>query len=155
MATTARFGVHAGRDVPHAGHKGHFVRHFLEMVVAMFIGMGIGKILFTGIFAAADMTYDEALVRYTAPCLIMMAFNMSVPMALWMRHRGHAWRSTGEMVAAMFVPAFALIGLLWVHVLTNDGPVFALLHVAMIPAMIIAMYVRRAEYGSMTPANEE
>ena len=33
-----------------------------------------------------------------------MAMNMTIGMAVWMRHRHHGWGPIGEMSAAMFFP---------------------------------------------------
>lgn len=34
---------------------------------------------------------------------------MTVPMVLWMRHRGHSWERGGEMAAAMNLPLLPLL----------------------------------------------
>jgi hypothetical protein len=47
----------------------------------------------------------------------LLAFNMTLPMVLRMRHRGHSWERGGEMAAAMVVPALALLVLFWLGVI--------------------------------------
>ena len=76
-----------------------------------------------------------------------MAFNMTLPMVLWMRHRGHSWDRGGEMAAAMFVPALALLVLFWVGVIPK-GTVVPLQMVLMLPAMILVMLYRVDEYSA-------
>jgi hypothetical protein len=35
--------------------------------------------------------------------------HMSLPMVLWMRHRGHSWERGGEMVAATVLPVLPFL----------------------------------------------
>ena len=76
----------------------------------------------------------------------MMAVNMTIGMAVWMRHRGHGWAAIAEMSAAMFVPLALLIGPFWAGVLSGDA-LLVVMHVLMVPAMAIAMLHRRDEYA--------
>jgi flagellar biosynthetic protein FliP len=124
----------------------HFVHHLGEMLLAMVIGMIVLGMLDRGILAAAGTSASH--VRDTAPELVavVMASNMSAGMAVWMRHRGHAWARIAEMAGAMFVPALAAIALFWGGVI-QSGAILALEHVAMIPAMIAVVLVHRGEYS--------
>jgi hypothetical protein len=87
------------------GTRRRFVRHFFEMVGVMMLGMivlgmamrEVHVLLFGSGFAAA---WDDHVVL----AAFAMAFNMTVPMVLWMRYRGHSWERGGEMAAAMNVP---------------------------------------------------
>jgi hypothetical protein len=45
-----------------------------------------------------------------------MAFSMTVPMAGWMLFRGHGWRNSAEMSAAMLLPAGPFVVLAGFHV---------------------------------------
>jgi hypothetical protein len=65
---------------------------------------------------------------------------------VWMRYRGHGWAPIGEMSLAMFVPVAVLIGPFWAGVLSG-GALLGGMHVLMLPAMVIAMLVRREEYA--------
>jgi hypothetical protein len=81
-----------------------------------------------------------------------MAFNMTVPMVLWMRYRGHSWERGGEMAAAMnlpLLPAFMLYGL---GVIPSEG-VLGLQMMLMIPAMLGAMVYRKEEYSAAHTAH--
>ena len=114
-----------------------FVRHFLEMVAAMFVGMAV-------LGAASAVLLD--LPDRTAVTLIEMAISMTVPMVAWMRVRGHGWRASNEMAAAMLIPAAGALALLGTGVLTDADTLLMLEHVVMLPAMLVAMILRRDEY---------
>jgi hypothetical protein len=112
-----------------------FVRHYVEMVIAMFVGMGV-----LGAPAAVLLDIESDTLQ-----LLNMAVYMTAGMVAWMRYRGHDWLPTAEMSAAMFVPTFAAIGLMWNGAI--DFPLaMTLEHVVMFPAMLVAMLLRRDEY---------
>jgi hypothetical protein len=124
----------------------HFIRHYTEMLIAMFLGMAV---LGTALAAAlAPVGIDVGDWRDDAPALMLlgMAFTMSVPMVAWMRYRGHGWAPAWEMTAAMFVPSVAAIALLWTGAIDDTGTLLAIQHVAMFPAMLGVMLVRLDEY---------
>jgi len=50
------------------------------------------------------------------------------------------------MSAAMFVPAFAVVGLLWADVATDVHGLMGIEHTAMFTLMFVAMLLRRDEY---------
>jgi hypothetical protein len=79
--------------------------------------------------------------------LFAMAFTMTVPMVGWMRYRGHGWRACAEMSAAMFLPTLVVVGMLTAGVGGDVHSLMAIQHVAMFPAMFVAMLLRREEYG--------
>ena len=74
-----------------------------------------------------------------------MATNMTVGMAVWMRHRGHGWAPIIEMAGAMYVPLALLIVPFWLGALPG-GALLAGMHVLMFPAMWLVMTRRPAEY---------
>ena len=115
-----------------------FIRHYFEMLIAMFVGMGV----LAGVPAAAGLELDAV-----EPALLWMAFTMSVPMVAWMRYRGHGWAPSWEMTASMFIPSFAAIALLWTGVAEEHGTLMAIQHAGMLPAMLVAMLLRRDEYS--------
>jgi hypothetical protein len=123
-----------------------FARHYVEMVVAMLLGMfvlgGIGAVLLglVGIDTGDWHTDAPALM------LLEMAFTMSVSMVAWMRYRGHGWAASWEMTASMFLPTFAAIALLGLGVVEDGGALMAIQHVVMFPAMLGVMLLRRDEY---------
>jgi hypothetical protein len=125
----------------------HFARHYAEMVVAMFLGMLVlGP---PAAWAMGAMGIDWGRLTDNAPALMFlgMATTMTIPMVAWMAYRGHGWRANTEMSAAMFVPTFAVIGMLWAGLLTDLGALMVVEHVAMLLAMAGAMRLRPAEYA--------
>jgi hypothetical protein len=84
----------------------------------------------------------------SAPRLIAMFVTMTVPMVAWMRFRGHGWRPSSEMAAAMLVPTLGVLALLWSDLVTDFGTLMALEHVVMLPSMLAVMLLRPDEYGA-------
>jgi len=117
----------------------HFLRHYLEMVAAMFLGMAI-------LGLPADRALDALGATSDAFMFLGMATTMTVPMVGWMLYRGHGWRANAEMSASMFVPTFAVIGVLSAGLLTSIGALMVIEHVAMLLAMAGVMLLRPAEY---------
>ena len=115
-----------------------FVRHYVEMLIAMFAGMAV----LGGGVAAAGVEVDPPAVE-----LLWMATTMSVPRVAWMRDRGHGWAAPWEMTASMFIPSFAAIALLWMGVAEERETLMAIQHAGMFPAMLAAMLLRRDEYS--------
>jgi hypothetical protein len=134
-------GSTSGADRRHQHRRGsrrRFALHVGEMTVAMTVGMIIGMGFLSDLLAIpASDAQSQAL---------LMAGSMSVAMAVWMRVRGHSWRSSTEMTLAMIVPAVALFPALWLDVISGDT-LIALEHVVMLPSMLGLMVYRRSEYG--------
>lgn len=124
-----------------------FVRHYVEMLVAMVLGMVVLGTPATVALSAAGMSMSE--LHNDAPTLMLlgMAVTMTVPMVAWMRHRGHGWPASAEMSAAMFIPAFGVIALLWGGLIEDIGALMLIEHVAMLLSMLVAMLLRREEYS--------
>ena len=113
----------------------HWLRHLVEMSVAMMIGMCVG----VGIFAAIlGVSYHQLVLQDPTAALIVMAVAMTVPMVAWMRIRRHTWRHSMEMGAAMLLPAIPFLGCLWAHVFSKapNGPYMAVSIVAMLGLML-------------------
>jgi hypothetical protein len=121
----------------------HFVRHYVEMLLAMIAGMvALGAPLGIALEAAGlDLTED-----LPAASLLSMAVVMTIPMVAWMRRMGHGWRPCWEMSASMFVPTFGAMALMGAGVI-GFGSAMTLEHVVMLPAMLVAMLLRREEYS--------
>jgi hypothetical protein len=119
----------------------HFIRHYIEMLVAMFVGM----LVLVGVPAAigADVTDWDGAPDLS---LLVMATAMSAPMVAWMRYRGHGWAPAWEMTAAMFVPTIAAIALRWAGTVEDGHDLMMIQHVAMFPAMFAVMLLRLDEY---------
>jgi flagellar biosynthetic protein FliP len=113
------------------------VRHYLEMVVAMFAGM----LVLGALRSALGLTV--AFATHPGTSYVLMATDMALGMAAWMRFRGHGWGCTVEMCAAMYVPAL-LLPLVWSGVL-GAMAFMVLAHVAMLVGMLAVLVRRRAE----------
>jgi hypothetical protein len=119
-----------------------FIRHYVEMVVAMFVGMAVlGLPLY-----AMGTGWHELAVDAPALGFLGMAASMTVPMVGWMAFRGHSRRANVEMSAAMFVPTFAVIALIAADLVTDTGVLMSIEHLAMFVAMAAVMLARPAEY---------
>jgi hypothetical protein len=113
------------------------VRHYLEMVVAMFAGM----LVLGALRSALGLTV--AFATHPGTSYLLMATDMALGMAAWMRFRGHGWGCTVEMCAAMYVPAL-LLPLVWSGVL-GAMAFMVLAHVAMLVGMLAVLVRRRGE----------
>ena len=102
----------------HVGGRFQFARHLGEMMVAMWIGMPLGRGLFAVIFGSAS---SAAVRQHDVAWTLLMALAMTAPMVAVMLYRGHSARSAGEMAAAMMGPALPLVALKLAHVIS--GPV--------------------------------
>ena len=121
-----------------------FLRHYLEMIMAMVVGMVV-------LGAAEAMLLErvgwaETLTRPETDVLIM-ATNMIVAMAAWMRFRGHGWAAIAEMAVGMYLPFVVLFVPLWLGLLSPTG-LMVLGHALMLFAMAAVMWRRRDAYAS-------
>jgi hypothetical protein len=117
--------------------------HFVEMVVAMVVGMVVLHPVWTLLLDALDAA---ELMRNPYTGALIMATNMTVAMSAWMRFRGHRWRPIAEMGAAMYVPFLVLFVPLALE-LIDEGALMLWGHLLMLPAMAAAMLLRPAEYA--------
>lgn len=125
------------------GPSARFLRHFLEMVAAMMIGMAVLGLVVRAVLST--LGYPEGLRPYPELSATAMTLEMTLPMAAWMLYRGHRPAIVGEMTGAMIAPVVGVVALCLVHVLpSSSAPTLA--HVAMYPAMLGAMVYRRTEY---------
>ena len=119
-----------------------FTRHFLEMVLAMLVGM---VTLYPLWLLATRAAAGDARVNTTEVELLAMATTMTVPMVLWMWFRGHRARPTVEMAVAMYAGFVVLFPFLWAGAMDDMG-VMMVGHVLMPLFMLGAMLARRGEY---------
>lgn len=121
----------------------HFALHYLEMAVAMMVGMLALDPLWAAGFAAFDAegTWDRSDVY-----ALIMGLNMVIGMWLWMWIRGHSTAATAEMAVAMYAP-FPLLAIpYWFGVLSGEWLIFGG-HTLMFVTMLLAMLRRREEYS--------
>lgn len=120
-----------------------FVRHYVEMVAAMFVGMAVLGPSVMGIFTLLG---HANLRHYAGLRGFLMTCYMTIGMTIWMRYRKHSWAPIAEMAGAMFVPFAVLIGPFEAGAFTA-GTFLGLMHVLMLPAMALVMMRRRDEYS--------
>ena len=112
-----------------------FIVHYLQMLAAMFVGMGV--------FMPVTMVLgDGAGAEVQA---LLMATSMTAGMSAWMAWRRHTWPAIAEMGLAMYLAFAILFPVYWLGALSATG-LIALGHVVMLPAMAVAMVRRREEY---------
>jgi hypothetical protein len=116
-----------------------FLRHLVEMTLAMMLGMGV----LAGALALMGARLPDAP---TAASAMGMAIAMTVPMVWWMRLRGHPTRHGVEMGASMIVPTAVVIVLYWLSAVPAHG-VMMVEHSVMIPAMLLVMLLRYEHYS--------
>ena len=115
----------------------HLVRHYLEMLVAMVVGMvALGPVW--------DLVWP-GLSGHVAADALVMATDMAIGMGGWMRFRGHSWGAIGVMSAAMYLPFVALLVPYAAGAVAGDTVLMGG-HLLMLPAMALVMLLRPAEY---------
>ncbi|HEY7598002.1 MAG TPA: hypothetical protein VH969_33000 [Actinophytocola sp.] len=119
-----------------------FAFHYVEMVIAMFIGMGVFAPVWHAVFAALG---SNAMDR-TDVMAMSMATDMVVGMSLWMWFRGHTAAPIVEMAVAMYLPFAVLLVPLWLGVI-GAGFLMTGGHVLMLGTMLLAMLYRREDYS--------
>lgn len=133
----------SGRAMPGRGTATRrFALHYLEMVVVMVAGMvilGAAESLAL-VLAGRPPSLGDAGVG-----ALVMATNMAVAMAGWMRFRGHTRAPIIEMSAAMYLPFLLLLVPLEQGRIT-EGTFMLGGHVLMLLGMLLAMLLRREEY---------
>ena len=127
----------------------YWVRHFAEMMLAMMVGMAI--LTYPVGALAGVLGYRDLNSELPAVATLVMAFEMTLPMVLWMGYRGHGRRGIVEMSAAMVVPAIVLVAVAEIGLIGTSGMV-STYHVAMLAAMVALLLYRRAEYSGQMSA---
>ena len=116
----------------------HLVRHYLEMVVAMLVGMvALGPL--------ESLVWPHLNDRHDV-MVIVMATNMAISMSGWMWFRRHSRIAIAEMAAAMYLPFLVLLVPFWAGAL-GEHAMMTWGHVLMLPAMAAVMLLRPDEYA--------
>jgi hypothetical protein len=119
------------------------VVHYVEMVIAMAVGMVALHPVWTFLFDAFGWS---GVLDRPEPMALVMATNMTIAMTAWMRFRGHGWRPCAEMGAAMYLPFVVLFVPMWAGLISaSDMMLWG--HVLMLFAMAGAMAIRPHEYA--------
>jgi hypothetical protein len=110
-----------------------FALHYLEMVVAMMVGM----------FALAPLWHLAwpGLMDLPTAHVLVMATDMSIGMAVWMRIRKHGWPGIAWMCAAMYVAFAVVLPPYWAGFI-DAGTMETAGHVLMLPLMLVVMLRR-------------
>lgn len=124
--------------------RARFWWHYLEMVIAMLIGMGVFWPVWIGVFALVDR---PDLMDRGDLAAVRMAVNMTAGMALWMKVRGHRMRDIVEMAVAMSAPFFVLLIPHWMGALSASSLMVAA-HSVMFATMLLAMWWRKDVYSA-------
>lgn len=116
----------------------HLVRHYLEMVVAMLVGMA-------ALGALEGLVWPHLNDR-TDVMVLVMATNMAVAMSAWMWFRGHSTIAVAEMAGAMYLPFLVLLVPYWAGAISGYA-VTTWGHLLMLVTMALPMvWWRRSEY---------
>lgn len=114
-----------------------FLGHYVEMVVAMVVGMGL--------LAPTLLLIWPGLRDHPEPDTLVMVATMTTGMAAWMAIRRHSPRRIAEMSAAMVAPFLVLLAPLATGDITADTLMDAG-HVLMLLTMLATMLLRRDHY---------
>ena len=125
-----------------------FIRHYIEMVLAMVIGMYALMPLWPVAFRAVGAPH---LLDHAEPETLSMATGMAIGMAALMAWRRHGWRDIAEMTAAMYLPFVILFPATLAGAMTS-GTMMVAGHGLMLVAMLALMLRRREHYGYRRPA---
>lgn len=110
-----------------------FTWHFVQMVVAMMLGM-VPLVIVLALLGVSNLSRSRPELFAS-----VMSVSMVVPMAAWMRFRmGHSRARTTEMSAAMLLPVAVVVPLCLVGVLPHSfavGPTHVLMPLAMLADM--------------------
>jgi hypothetical protein len=112
-----------------------FVVHYLQMLVAMGVGMVALEPLSMHVVHHAGVEVE----------MLLMATTMLAGMAVWMVYRKHTWAAILEMSAAMYASVAVLFPFYWIGAVTPAG-LMILAHLLMLLAMAVAMLHRREDH---------
>ena len=116
----------------------HSVLHLGEMFLAMMIGMAALDAVFNGILTVAGISYADVVDDAPTAVALILMFNMTVPMLLWMRVRGHEASEVSAMGVAMVLVGVTTGFLLWLSVI-NAAAICGVECGLMLPGMVAAM----------------
>lgn len=122
--------------------KRRFALHYVEMLVAM----GLGMLIFHPLFGlVAETTGWAGTYARDDVSAMVMATSMVIGMSLWMWFRSCSRAAIVEMGVAMYLPFVVLLVPLWLGAISRG---FLMLwgHLLMLVTMFLAMLYRRAEY---------
>ena len=151
----ALLSTHKGQEGTPARHGsvtsflqsvGRFVLHYAEMCMVMCVGAISLSVLFFG--AAAVLGYSDLPQRAPELTVLIIAINLSLPMAVWMRFRGMAWRPTVEMSGSTMVAGLLLIAAYRLGIIAKGSLMGLQTGILACPLMLAVMLVRFRLYSS-------
>ncbi|MFD1046539.1 hypothetical protein ACFQ1S_13740 [Kibdelosporangium lantanae] len=111
-----------------------FAGHYVEMVVAMLVGM----------MALAPL-WPDAWTTLSDVDVLVMATDMTIGMTAVMLLRRHSWARIAEMAVVMYLPFVVLLVPFWLGAVSGMT-LMVVGHVVMFPLMLAAMVWRRDHY---------
>jgi hypothetical protein len=123
---------------------GRFVLHYLEMCAVMCVGGLVLSVLFFG--AAGLLGYTDLPQQFPELSVLVIAINLSLPMAAWMRFRGMDWRPTLEMAGSTMVIGLLLIAAYWLDIIPKSSLIEVQTSLAC-PVMLAVMLFRFRLYS--------
>lgn len=122
-----------------------FLAHYLEMCAVMCIGGVLLSVLFFE--GAVLLGYDDLPQRAPELSVLVVAFNLSLPMAWWMRYRGMAWRPTLEMAGSTMALGLLAVAAYSLDLVARDDLIGVVTRLAC-PVMLAVMLLRFRLYSS-------
>lgn len=137
MATTSPIHPdpeHTSTGCPNGHRWRRLALHYLEMLIAMGVGMAV--------FGLARGALGLTVAFHDRPgaSFLLMATDMALGMAIWMRVRRHGWPVTLQMCAAMYVPLLLLP--LVAAGLMGAMTFMVVAHVVMCVAMLVVLLIQ-------------
>ena len=139
----AMMGAQHGRQQSVLLGAWYFIRHFVEMCLAMCIG-GIPLIILF-FWGAAQFGHGDLLQTSPEFSVLAVACILSLPMIAWMRIRGMTWRLTAEMSAATVVMGILIVVLGGFGILPRSQ-LFEWMKGLACPSMLVPMLLRLEHY---------
>jgi hypothetical protein len=128
-------------------HVGRFAVHYAEMCMVMCVGAFLLSVAFFG--AAALLGYPDLPQRLPELSVLVIAVNLSLPMAAWMRFRGMGWQPILEMSGPTMLVGLLLILGYWLDIIAKSSLIDLQTSLAC-PVMLAAMLLRCRLYSSHT-----
>lgn len=132
------------QDVGWLQPVGRFALHFAEMCAVMCLGAFALSVLFFG--AASRLGYTDMFERYPELSVLVLAINLSLPMAVWMWFRGMDWRPTLEMSGSTMLVGLFLIVAYRLDLIAASNPLNVQTSLAC-PLMLAVMLTRFRRYS--------
>lgn len=126
---------------------GRFAMHLLEMCAVMCVGAIVLSVLFFG--TAGLLGYTDVPQHQPELAVLVIAVNLSVPMAIWMRFRSMGWRPTLEMSGSTMAVGLLLIAAYWLGIVAKGSLVDVQTSLAC-PLMLAVMLFRFPLYSGQT-----